>query len=142
MGSILCLSIAGIIVSTWPHSLFTLSSEPQGASPPSRIEGVWRIDDKRQRLQRLPAREHGTAATNVSPAQGARASKSQGPDQRDGTSVERLTLARSGNGARNWVMYSSGVCSGLESLLETPLAQSGLLDQQAVELSACARTAR
>ncbi len=137
MASILCLSIAGIIVSTWPHSQFTLSSEPSDARAPTQFEGVWRIDGTRQRLERLPVRNAGQVGPPSSATPLARSESVREPGVRRGASVERMPLARSGTDARDWVICSDGACSGIASLVEASLAQSGLLAGHPVELSPC-----
>jgi hypothetical protein len=137
MSSIVCLSIAGVIVSVWPHAQFALGWTH--SIEKTRIEELWQVDPVRSRLVLKEQRLSGSGA-GFDPPEHARLTNGRWVTEGRGRSVERLRLARSGH-AGDWELCSASHCQPIESLLNASLSDA-LLKDEPVELTACLRRAR
>jgi len=134
MSSIVCLSIAGVIVSVWPHAQFTLGWTH--SIEKTRIEETWQIDTLRNRLVLNEQRLSGSGA-GFDPPDHARLINGRWVADGRGRSVERLRLTRSSY-AGDWELCSAARCQPIESLLSASLGDA-LLKDEPVELTACSR---
>lgn len=143
MSTILCLSLAGVIVSVWPHTQFDLVST--SADTKQALTERWQIDAPRDRLRLLPNAGFERGTVRIHAASDGRAG--WGVAERVGhaqghPSTDRLRLARPTDGNARWTLCSGGRCSPVETLVAESLERSGLLDDRPIELHPCQQSAR